>query len=156
MDEALGMRMIGSHHDVVPPLEDGVSAAHVYVVRRQELDAAVVVLLVVPAEEWAAVSESISEVLQLAGKPWVVFERLEVALRKRVVVAGMRAAEALGDVELREQLRQKLAAHRCAAVGVQRNAPGFTSCLATVSSMRRVASEAFSRSANNQPTTQRL
>ena len=117
--------MIRSHHDVVTLLEHDVCATEVDVVGRQQLDAAVMVLFVVPAKERPAVSEPVGEVAQSAWEARVVFERLEMALREWVVVAGMGAAEALVDVEFGEQLRQELAAHWGAAVGVQGDAPGF-------------------------------
>jgi hypothetical protein len=51
MHEALGMRAVSGVEDDLAPGDDGRRGAAMHITRREERDAAVVVLLVVPAQQ---------------------------------------------------------------------------------------------------------
>jgi hypothetical protein len=62
-----------------------IGEAVVDVVRSQEADAAVTVLVVVPIEEWAAVGAAVLRGAEPRGKVGPVLERLELRLRENGV-----------------------------------------------------------------------
>jgi len=63
-------------------------------------DARVVVLVVVPGEEVAAVSASVFLGAKACRKVWTVFQSLELRFRERVIVGDMGPRVALGDAEV--------------------------------------------------------
>jgi hypothetical protein len=88
----LGVGRLQDRMTVSQPL---FGAAAVDVGRRQIGDAAVLVLMVVPAEERPPPVERVLERREPAWIARVVLRRLEVALREGVVVAGVRPAESV-------------------------------------------------------------
>src|SRR5689334_10444633 len=120
MDETLGVTFESSAQYPLTFAEHGLRATEVHLLRREPNQAAVVMLVVVPGEELAAVRERVLEAASEAiGKPWAVLQRLEVALAEGVVVGDVRAAQRFLDAQVREQLAERLAGHGSSAVGMQ-------------------------------------
>src|SRR5215472_8539323 len=86
----------------------------------QQTQAAVVMLAVVPGEEALAEAAGVVQRAEALGKGRAVLERLELALRERVVVGDPRPAQAAAHAELGEQAHQGFGLHRRAAVGMNR------------------------------------
>ena len=87
-------------------------------------------------------------------KPNFATEPLELCLGIRIVIADMRAAMGLGDIQVDQQGRHRLRSHAGAAIRVQgEGTPGAMCCLATLSAISFSASSALSRGAIIQPTT---
>jgi hypothetical protein len=95
-----------------------IGEAVVDVVRGQEADAAVTVLVVVPVEERAAVGAAVLGGSEALGKVGPVLERLELGLGEWVVVRDVRPRVALRDAEVGVQMRNRLRGHRRPAVSV--------------------------------------
>jgi hypothetical protein len=89
VDEALGVRGIGGETDAVTSIEDLVSAAVMHGGRREEGQAAVVVLGVVPSEQRAADLTRMLERAEAVGEVGPVLEGPEVGLREGIVVADV-------------------------------------------------------------------
>jgi len=96
------------------------SATEVHVCGREQRDAAVVVLVVVPREESTAMNASMLDVREMRRKVRAVLERLELRLAEGVVVGDVGPREALGHAEIAIQLRDGLRRHRRSAIGVNR------------------------------------
>ena len=78
-----------------------------------------VMFVVVPGEECSRPRPRCvngGETVRIIG---TIFHGLELRLAEGIVVGGMRAAVALGDAQIEQQLAQRLALHRTAIVGVQ-------------------------------------
>ena len=84
-----------------------------------QAEPAVVVLVVVPGEEFLAVCPGGLDRGEPGGEAGPVLEGLELRLGVRVVVGHVRAAVGLGDAEVGEQQRDRLGGHGAAAVGVE-------------------------------------
>ncbi len=95
-----------------------------HLVRGHQPDADVVMLLIVPVEEWAAEAAGVLDAPKALGKPWLILQGFEVALGERVVVGGVRAVVRTGDAEIGQQQSRRLGLHRTAAIGMQRELTG--------------------------------
>ena len=85
-----------------------VGAAEVHVGWREQRYAAVVMVLVVPVKIRRAEGAPVSVTAEFPRKCRVVVERLERALRERVVVRRMRPVVAFGGVKLGQELDEQL------------------------------------------------
>ena len=101
-------------------LEDRGGATVVDVGRREIAQPAVMVRVVVPREEIVADRAGVFDRAEAIRKLRPVFERAELRFGKRIVVAHARPRVTGVDAEVGEQLGDELAAHRRAAVGVDR------------------------------------
>jgi hypothetical protein len=95
------------------------SEAVVYVVGREETDAAVAVLAVVPGEEVDAVRSCVLRRSEAFREIGTILEGLELRLGERVVVGDVRPRMTAHDTEIGEQESHGFAGHGWAAVGVQ-------------------------------------
>ena len=86
--------------------------------RRQQADAGVVVLVVVPVEHRPEVAARVLDRAESLGEARPVFDGLELCLGERVVVGDVRSTVALADAEVGKEQREGLGGHRGAAVGV--------------------------------------
>ncbi len=75
-------------------------------------------LVVVPAEEELEPATRVQHAREDARVVGLVLERLELRLAEGVVVGHVGSTEAMVDAERGQQLRQRVALHRGAAVGV--------------------------------------
>jgi hypothetical protein len=91
--------------------------------RRQKPQAAVAVLLVVPAEEDLPKGPAILDRSEPLRKLRTILERFELRFGKRIVVGDLRTAMRFGDPEIGEQQRHRLALHRRAAVCMKGQLP---------------------------------
>src|SRR5208283_5102654 len=128
-DEALGVGAIGGGQDLGSLGLDGGGVPVVDVGRGVQAEAAVPVLVVVPAEEVLAVRPGVLDRGELGREVWPVFEGLELRLGERVVVRYVRAAVGLGDAEVGEQERDRPGGHRGAAVSVDGQLPAANALL---------------------------
>jgi hypothetical protein len=71
--------------------------------RRHQADAAVAVLVVVPAEELLAVSAGVLDRAEAIGEVGSVLESFELRLGVRIVIRDVRSAVGLGDVEIDQE-----------------------------------------------------
>src|SRR4028119_2188174 len=121
--EALRVSLVSGVEGFCSLFEDLLGAIEVDICRCQQGDAGVPVLVVVPTEEASAEGSGLLQRGETVRERRAVLEGLELCLGERVVVAGMRAAVALGDIELSEQLSHRLGRHTSAAVSVQSQLP---------------------------------
>ena len=113
--------------------------------------------VVVPREQRVADRARILDRAEAVRKLRPVFERPELGFGKRIVVAHARPRVAGGNRQIGEQLGDELAAHRRAAVGVDRQLiRARCPACAQVAAISRSASCALSCAATIQPTTYRL
>src|SRR5664280_1215998 len=97
--------------------------------RGEEADPRMAVRRVVPGEEGGAEGPGVLERAEAAGKGRPVLEGLELGLAVRVVVGHVGPRVALLDPEVGEQEGDRLAAHRGAPVGVDRELPRLDALL---------------------------
>lgn len=103
------------------PVGEHVVGTAVVDVRRREIDQpAVMVCVVVPVEEIVTHAPRVLDRSKPIGKLRPILERAKLRFRERIVIADARPGVARLDPEIREQQRDELAAHRRAAVGVDR------------------------------------
>jgi hypothetical protein len=76
--------------------------------------------IVVPVEEPAKYLSRLLDAYKSIGYLRPILHRFEVALRKWVIVAGVRTRVALDDAHIREQLRYRYAYHLAAVIGMDR------------------------------------
>ena len=114
------MRGVGCREYGLPGCQHGVGLAEVDHRRRQQPQPPVVMLEVLPVDERAAEVQSVLEAAKAVGELRPVLQRLELALRVRVIVADVRPAVRLGDSQRRQQLGYGLRTHRRATVAVER------------------------------------
>jgi hypothetical protein len=81
-------------------LEERLRVAVVNAVRGHEADAGMAVCAVVPLEELLAVGTRILDATEAFGELGAVLERFELSLGVRIVIADMRAAVGLGDLQI--------------------------------------------------------
>ena len=74
----------------------------------------------VPGKERLAVRACVLDATKASREVGSIFHRLELRLRVGVVVRDVRAAVALGDVQIHQQRGHRLGAHAGTAIGVQR------------------------------------
>ena len=79
---------------------------------------------VVPSEEGLAVRPRILDATEAIRKVRTVLQRLELRLGIRIVIADMRAAMGLGDIQVDQQGRHRLRSHAGAAIRVQGEGTG--------------------------------
>ena len=97
--------------------------------RGHHRDPAVTELRVVPLEEWTAEYPGIHGGSESIGELRVVLQRLELALRERVIVGHMRPAVALADPKIGQQQGRGLGFHGRATVGMKDQLSGADSLL---------------------------
>lgn len=129
MDEALGVCRVGGVEHALAGIEYGAGAAEVDVGRREESERLVMVLVVIPLEEGTVVRDGRADVVETAREVGTVLERLELRLGERVVVGDVRPRVALRHAQVGEELRERLGAHRCTAILVQRERTGLDAVL---------------------------
>src|SRR5580765_2994520 len=105
---------------------NGVHLAVMHLVRGHEADPGMVMVLVVPIDKAAAEASGILDASEAFREPRLIFQRLEVAFRERIVVGDVRAIR----VTPRSLSRNAVA---LAFIGPPRSAcsaswPGITSC----------------------------
>ena len=74
---------------------DCVGLPEVDLIRCHEADACVVMVFIIPGEEAAAERAGLNDGLEPFGEFRLIFQRLEVGLRERVVIRGMRPAQGI-------------------------------------------------------------
>jgi len=92
--------------------------------RGEEREVRVVVRVVVPPEEWFEPAAGVQVPGEAPGVVRLVLQSLELRFTERVVVRDMWAAETPLDPQRGEQLRERIALHRGAPIGVHRQ-PGL-------------------------------
>lgn len=83
-------------------------------------DAGVMMLLVIPCEEATAEGAGLFDGFEVPGKFRLVFQRLEVSLRERIVVRGVRPAVGLEHAEIDQHKGGCPCLHGPSAIGMQR------------------------------------
>lgn len=98
---------------------NGVGLSVMNLVGRHQADSAVMMVAVVPVEETAAKILGLFDGLEAFGEFRLVFQRLEVGFRERIVVGSVGPAVGFGDAEVGQHHGGGLGLHRRATVGVQ-------------------------------------
>jgi hypothetical protein len=93
--------------------------------RAEHRDPAVTVLAVVPEEEFSEDRARLLRAAETIGDLGTKLHRFEVAFRERIVIACVRTRVALGHAQLHQERRHRLAGHRRAPVGMQRELTGW-------------------------------
>ena len=115
--------------------------------------AAVIVVVVVPAEEVVPERPAICQGPKAFGKRWAVLQGLELGFGKRVVVGDVGATVRLRDAEIGEEQGDRLARHGRATVRMHREGARLDPLLCAGCGDERSASAALARGASIQPTT---
>ncbi len=114
--------------------DDLISPVVVEHFRREQTDAAVVVLGVVPEQGDLAERAGILDRAEpFGGNSARAFQGFELAFRERVVIGDVRAAMGLGDAEVGQKQSHGLGRYRGAAAGMDRKLIGGDVLLAAVS-----------------------
>src|ERR1700735_2735737 len=92
--------------------------------RDHPANAAVAMVMVVPAEELLAMSASIFDRAEAIREVRPVLQGLELRLGVRIVIRDVRAAMGLGDLQVDQERGDRLGSHAGAAISVQREGPG--------------------------------
>ena len=87
---------------------------------RQQTQAPVVVLVVLPLDELAAELQAVFDAGETVGELRLVLHRLELALRERIVVGDVRPTVGLGDSQRGQELGHGLRTHRRPTIAVDR------------------------------------
>ncbi len=106
--------------NVATRIGSSLSTSETHVRRHEQRESSVVMLVVAPWEESAAVDASMLDVGKGQRKVRAIFERLEVRPAKWVIIKDMRLREALRDAETAEELRDGLRCYRGSAISVNR------------------------------------
>ncbi len=93
--------------------------------RSEETKPTVTVFEVVPGKEILEKSLGVKQALETLWKGRSILQRLELSLRKGIVVAHVRSAVALGYPEVGQQVSDLFGCHARPPVGVQRQFIGF-------------------------------
>lgn len=120
MHEALRVRSVGGEKGLLARRDELLGHTVVHRRGRHQTDPRVAMLVVVVAEEGAAKGPSVLNRTETPRKLWAVLQRLELRFGVGVVVGDVRPRVGLGHAQVGQQHRQRLAAHRSAAVGVDR------------------------------------
>ena len=96
-DESFGVGGVGRGEHCLPRGERGIGLTVMDRRRGQQAQAPVVMLVVLPVKELTTEIQTVFDAGEAAGEFWPVFERLELALRERVVVGDMWPTVGLGD-----------------------------------------------------------
>ena len=120
IDESFRICQVSLVEDLLPGDLDSSGAAVMDSCGCEQTKPAVTVCGVVSGEEDLEVGSCLFEVLEATRVVRGVFDRLEMALRKRVVIRYSRTAEAGQDVEIHQKLRERLGRHRRASILVER------------------------------------
>ena len=81
---------------------NGVDLTVMNLVRGHEADPGMVMVLVVPVEEFPAEASGILNAAEAFGKARLIFQRFEVAFGKRIVVGRVRPVMRPGDAQVRQ------------------------------------------------------
>jgi hypothetical protein len=73
---------------------------------------------VLPGEKLTAKRPAVLDRAEASREPWTVFQGLELAFRKRVVIRDMGAAMGFGDPQIRQQKGHWFGFHGRSPVGV--------------------------------------
>ena len=76
--------------------------------RRQQTDSCVLVVVVVPGEECSAEKSGVFDTAETVREIRPVFQRLELGLRKGVVVTRIRPGVGFGDAKIGHEKRHRL------------------------------------------------
>ena len=153
LDEALGMLAEGHCERLLSLSCDDVNAAEEDIGRSEEVQALVVMGVVIPIEEVDAPTTTVACILEAAWIVGLVFERMEVRFRERIVVRHPWPRVASVDAELCKQLRKPVRGHRRAAVLVDQQLARFDSIAIDGPAKSCLASALFSCSATIHATT---
>ena len=115
----LGMGPVGSFKDGRALGALGLGESIVDIVGREEADAGVVVLGVVPGEEVPTVGAGVFVGAKAVGEIRAVLHGLEMPLGERIVVGNVGARMALGDAQVSHQEGHRLRGHGRATVSMQ-------------------------------------
>ncbi len=100
MDESFRVRLVGSIENGLSSGEEFFRLAVVNGSRGHQLEAGVMMLVVVPREELLAETSGLFEGPEAVGEARPIFQCFEVGLRVGVVVRDMRATMRLDDTEI--------------------------------------------------------
>src|SRR5438552_4078047 len=115
-----GMRGMRRRQDLGAADDASLGQAVVDIVRREQAEAGVTVLGVVPGEEDVAMRSGILDRAEPVREVGPVLERFELRLREGIVVRDVRAGVGLRHAEIGQQERDGLRGHRRTTVGVNR------------------------------------
>ena len=117
-DEAFGMTQVGDIENGLPLGDKLGSLTVMNRGRRQQLQAGVMVLVVIPGEELQAETAGILDGAKAVGVLRAVLHGFEVSFRERIVIGDVRAAVGFDDAEVGKQQGQGLGRHRRTTIGV--------------------------------------
>ena len=103
LDEAFWVGEVSSIQNTLAMSEDGWRLTMMQRRRREEADAGVVVLFVVPAEEVDDEGTGVLDGTEAGREAWPILQGSELTFRVRVVVGDMRAAVGFGNTKIAEQ-----------------------------------------------------
>ncbi len=103
LDEAFGVGKVSGIQNTLAMSEDGWGLAMMKRGRREEADAGVVVLFVVPVEEVDGEGTGVLDRAEAGWEAWPILQGSELTFRVRVVVGDMRAAVGFGNTKIAEQ-----------------------------------------------------
>jgi len=113
------MGLVGREERGVSGLPNPLGPAMMYGFWREQADARVVVLLVVPVKEVEAEGPSVLDRSEPVWKLGLILEGLELALRKGIVIGHMRPPVRLRHPQIRQQEGHRLRGHRRAAIRME-------------------------------------
>ena len=128
-DEAFWMTLVGDIKDGLPFGDKLGSLTVMNRGRGQQLQAGVMVLMVVPGKQLLAETPRILDGAEAVRIVRPVLHGFEMSFREKIVVGDMGAAVGFDDAEVSEQQGQGLRCHRRTAIGVQRELTGRNALL---------------------------
>ena len=118
VDEAFGVSRVSRVEYQLTLVADEFGLAVMHHGWRQQADAGVTVIVVVPGKECRAEGAAVGQGTEAIGKLRAILHGAEVAFRIRIVVGGVWPRVGLGDAQVGQQESHGFGAHRRAAVGV--------------------------------------
>lgn len=120
IDKTLRMGRIRRIQMPLPASNHRFRLSAVYYLRSEEGDPSMMVLMVVPGNEFRHQSARLLDRLEAIRKLGAVLEGFELRLRIRIVVRNMRTTVGLDHSQVRQEQRDGLARHRRSPVGMHR------------------------------------
>ena len=119
--KALGVFQIGSLQDLLTLIQNGLSSSEMNIGRREETDSAVMMFVVVPAEELlppkSRASLLTTKTFRIIGS---IFQGFELCFRERIIVGNVWTGVGLRDTQIGHEQGHRFRRHRTAAVRMNR------------------------------------
>src|SRR5215472_8766803 len=113
------MKLISNIEHCLPLLQDAFCLSVVHRRRREQAQAGMPVLLVIPTKKSLTESTTVFEASETVRELRPILQRAELAFRIRVVVRNMRTAVCFGHPQIGQQEGHRFGGHGGAAIGMQ-------------------------------------